>query len=59
MLEFKIGKIKNLTDEIIRIKFCADGTIVARKVKLINITFTIINEGKHNNNLNGFINRTK
>jgi hypothetical protein len=42
-------KIRNspliINDSIIKIKFSADGKFVSRKVKLINITFTIINEG--------------
>jgi hypothetical protein len=42
-------KIRNspliINDSFIKIKFSADGKFVSRKVKLINITFTIINEG--------------
>jgi hypothetical protein len=42
-------KIRNspliINDSIIKIKFSADGKFVSRKVKSINITFTIINEG--------------
>ena len=32
-------------DQIVHIKFCADGTNIGRNLKLLNFTFTIINEG--------------
>ena len=45
MVEHKI-KTKDLkNNHTIRIKFSADGKIVSRKVKLLNLTFILINEG--------------
>jgi hypothetical protein len=35
-----------INDSIFRIKFSADGKFVSRKIKLINITFSIINRTK-------------
>jgi len=45
------GKINNLNDKDIfndykiHIKICADGTNIGRNLKLLNLTFTILNEG--------------
>ena len=44
VLSYRIKK-NEINDNIIRVKFCADGKIISRKVKLINITCTILNEG--------------
>ena len=47
----KYGKINNLNDKDIfndykiHIKICADGTNIGRNLKLLNLTFTILNEG--------------
>jgi hypothetical protein len=46
MIEHKIRNSPTIiNNSIIRIKFSADGKFVSRKIKLINITFSIINIG--------------
>ena len=37
--------MKNFRDDIIHVKLSADGTQIGRNLKLLNLTFTIINEG--------------
>lgn len=47
----KYGKKDNLNDKdifvdhIIHVKICSDGTNIGRNLKLLNLTFTILNEG--------------
>ena len=44
MIEHKLKTTDLKNSEELKFKFSADGKIVSRKVKLINLTFTIINE---------------
>jgi hypothetical protein len=40
-----INKVENFQDHIIHLKLGADGTNIGRNLKLLNFTFTILNEG--------------
>ena len=46
-------KNPDFTDEILHIRLAADGTNIGRNLKLLNFTFTILNEGPRSRTANG------
>jgi hypothetical protein len=45
LVEVESFTAENFSDELIHIKFAADGTNIGRNKKLLNLTFTMLNEG--------------